>query len=178
MHCIKKKYSLVKIAVLLLTFSSCTLSDSVKNIGLKEFTLWNKVITKKFSQSSVGRGEFSATLEDGRIIYVFVYQPPASDPNYLFSAAVEVRPVGTLLNQTEHERTVATTPLDERVKRFPSVGARAQTTAPLFGSGGSSFGLLSTTNDERFDINVNILKNGAEGNVATLDVLEVSSRLH
>ena len=163
---------------MLLKFSSCTLSDIVKNIGSEDFTLWNKVVTKRFFQSSVGRGDFSATMEDGRITYVFVYQPPASNPNYLLSAAVEVRSAGTLLNRTEHERIVATTPLDERVRRFPSVGSRSQTTAPFFGPGGTSFGLLSTTNDERFDINVNILKNGAEGNVATLDALEVSSRLH
>ncbi|WP_133512757.1 hypothetical protein [Candidatus Thiosymbion oneisti] len=172
------KFSAVKAAVLLLMLSSSTLSNSVENFGSEEFDLWNKIVTKDLFRSVVGSGKFSATLEDGKIIYVFVYQPPASDPGYILSAAVEIGPAGTFLNRAEYERSLVTTPLSERAGRFPSVGARAQTTAPFFGPGGSSFGLLSTTNDECFDLNVNVMQSGVEGNVATFDVLEISSRLH
>jgi len=178
LHFINTQFSVVKVAVLLLMVSSCTVNDPVKNIGSEELTLWNKIVTINFFQSIVGSGEFSANLEDEKILYVFVYQPPAIDPDYLLSAAVEVRSAGTLLNRAEHERAVATTPLNERAGRFPLVGARAQTTTPFFGPGGSSFGLLFTTNDERFDIKVNVLQSGAEGNVPTLDALDISSRLH
>lgn len=79
--------------------SASALSDSVGHFGSEEFALWNKVITKDFFESMVGDGMFSATLEDGKAIYVFVYKPPASDPNYILSAAVEVRSAGTLLGR-------------------------------------------------------------------------------
>jgi len=168
----------IKTVVLLLMLSSSTLGNSVENFGSEEFALWNKVVTKDLFQSIVGLGEFSAIPEDEKIIYVFIYRPPAGDPDYILSAAVEVGSAGTLLDRAEHKRSMVTTPSSERAGRFPSVGARAQMTAPFFGPGGSSFGLLSTTHDERFDLNVNVMQSGAEGNVATFDVLNISARLH
>ncbi|MCP4118422.1 MAG: hypothetical protein GY737_24105 [Desulfobacteraceae bacterium] len=178
MHIINRHLSIIKVAVLLLIVSSCTVIDSVEEIGSEEFTLWNKIITINFFQSIVGNGEFTANLEDEKVLYIFVYEPPASAPDYLLSAAVEVRSAGTLLNRAEHEHVVATTPLNERAGRFPLVGARAQTTTPFFGPGGSSFGLLSTTIDELYDIKVNVVQSGAEGDLPTLDALDISARIH
>lgn len=178
MSCINIKYLAAKVPALLLLLSACALSSPVKNFGSGEFAIWNKVITKELFQSLVGPGDFSTTFNDTKLVYIFVYQPPASDPDYVLSVAIEVRLGGTLINRSEYESKVTTTPLSERTRIFPSIGARAQTTAPFFGPGGSSFGLLSTTNDEHYDINVNVLNSGAEGNVATFDVLEISSILH
>jgi len=170
--------SAVKVDVLLSMLFSSMLNSSVENFGSEEFTLWNKIVTRDFVQSIIGCGEFSVTPEDRRIIYTFVYRPPASNPDYILSAAVEVGAAGTLLDREEHERSMAETPVNERAGRFPSVGARAQTATPFLGLGGSSFGLLSTTRDERFDLYVNIIQSGAEEDVATLDELEISSHLH
>ncbi len=178
MYFFKITSSVVKVTVLLLMLSSCAMSNSSENFDSEEVSLWNKVITKNFFQSIIGSGELSTNLEGSKIVYIFVYQPPASDPDYILSVAVEVGPAGTLLDIPEYERSMLLTPLAERAKRFPNVGSRSQTTTPFFGPGGSSFGLVSTTKDERFDINVHIMQGGAKGEVATFDVLEVSTRLH
>lgn len=171
-------YSVIKVTILLLTLSSCAMSNSVENSESEEAILWNKVVTKDFFQSIIGSGEFSTNVDGSKIVYIFVYQPPPSDLDHILSVAVEVGLAGTLLDIEEYKRSFAITPLDERDNIFPSVGARSQTTAPFFGPGGSSFGLLSTTKDERFDINVHVMQSGAKGEGETLDVLEISTRVH
>lgn len=165
----------VFVALLATQCSAVEYTDSL------DLGLWSRVVTAEFFRSVGGPGDYAVGTSEGiGLAYAFIFHPPPDNPKRVLSISVVVAPGGALLDPAMYERVLAATPQDERVRDFPTLGARALMTPPLFGPGGSSFGVLSTTKDKRYDLRVTLLDGGADSDlvVQSIDPVDISVRLH
>ena len=142
---------------------------------------WRGIITDELLGDSPGDAVLVAEAKAPGEVYLVAYPPPPEAPTWNRSVAVEVQPAGRLLDPEEHGRALGGATEAERRAMFPSIGSRAMQTAPFVGPGGSTFGLVFTTQDERFDIEVTVSesggRDGATEAVGLPDLLELSERI-
>jgi hypothetical protein len=102
-----------------------------------------------------------------------------------FVCTVQVGPAGTFLSseRVEERRQALQATYPNRGKEFfenefPAVGKRAMRRTGPIGPGGSSFGLIFTTNDERFDIQVTVSNQASEAvELPEFDLIGTAKRI-
>ena len=169
--------SVIGLLIALMT-TQCYAVNNSDNIDLE---LWHDIITADFFSSIGGPGKYTAGTGDGvGPSYIFVVDPPPDDPERILSISVVIAPGGVLIDPSTYEQAITATPPNERMRDFPNLGARAMMIPPLFGPGGSSFGVLSTTKDQRYDLRVTILDGGTTSKfvVEPIDPIDISALLH
>lgn len=174
------KYLLVSIYTLI-ALAACAVNGAAENQSESDLVLWDQIVTPELFQSLAAPGEFSRYLEHGKLVYVFVYQPSENNSDHIWSVATEVSTAGALLKKVDYERDLASSSANTQQQDFPKIGARAQVTPVFFGPDGDSHGLVSTTEDELFDLKINVLQSSTENDadfIDPIDPINLSLRLH
>jgi hypothetical protein len=132
---------------------------------------WSRVI------EALASGRKATRTRDGDTV-TFVIFSHRRDRSLM--AAISIGPKGTFLDNAAYDRAYAT---DEGNRSFPAAGARSMFTSVFFGPGGSSSTIVSTTFDERYDLNVTVANAGtaeleAPKDEGFFDVLAINERLH
>jgi hypothetical protein len=133
---------------------------------------WEQIIQALASGQKIKR------QGDGDRILYFITSKRAHTP---LSAGISVAPKGTFLDRAEYEKAYAAADDDERQRKFPAGGMRAMLTSFFFGPDGSSYGIVSTTFDDRFDVKIVVADKGsahAPGDEGFFDGFALNQRLH
>ncbi len=133
---------------------------------------WEPIIHALASGRTINRQQ-----DDDRILFIITSRP-AHAP---LSAGISVAPKGTFLDRAEYEKAYAAADDDERQRKFPAGGMRAMLTSVFFGPGGSSYDIVSTTFDDRFDVKIVVAEQGAthaSGDEGFFDGFALNQRLH
>ena len=188
------QFTRLLMALLVVVFvSACTGSNpdqQAKNIPGKSPSLetFDVIITAAFFQTESGKMPPPAFTSESSVdsrTYQADYYREGKEAGHILSCSVMVAPAGSLLDATQHKRKrvqYAKLYADRdpvfMAREFPPIGSRAQREMMGAGPGGSAYGLVFTTSDERFDVRLTLTQRLGEGiDPPKIDINALARRL-
>ncbi|MDJ0656479.1 MAG: hypothetical protein QNJ40_20125 [Xanthomonadales bacterium] len=163
--------SRVPIVALAVLVASCAMAPSRGPANMAE---WDQIVSSDLFADVAPFSRNVASDGDGRVFSFAVEERP---DEMLMSVVIVVGPPGSRLDADAWAAAVAVASDVERARDFPDLGARAQIQAPSFSPEGAFSGVVFTTADGNFDLQVSVFESSSATPRRSLTAIDAARRV-
>ncbi len=164
---IKSAVLLMTTCILFLSINGCRAADQAS----AAMRTWDKILTSHCFEDVA---KFNRTIRqqgNQRIFMFSTFSGNTVNGKVVMSIVVAVKPAGKGLDPEVWKKAFSVATAKDKINQFPEIGIRALEQVPTFSPDGALSGVLFTTSDELFDVQVSFYESSsaAPGGSLTAD---------